>query len=86
MLEIFKPVEQRIYGYYCLPVLAGEQLVARYDLKADRRRGVLQVLCRHFEGGDPSKPATASAGEAARIALERYAQAVGLAVIGLSTG
>ena len=86
MLEIFKPVEQRIYGYYCLPVLAGEQLVARYDLKADRRRGVLRVLCRHFEGGDPSKPATASAGEAARTALERYAQVVGLAVKGLSTG
>jgi uncharacterized protein YcaQ len=86
MLEIFKPAEKRVYGYYCLPVLAGERLVARYDLKADRRRGVLRVLCRHFEGGEPSKPATATDGEAAQTALERYAQAVGLVVKGLSTG
>jgi uncharacterized protein YcaQ len=86
MLEIFKPAENRIYGYYCLPVLAGERLVARYDLKADRRQGVLQVLCRQFEGGVPSKPATTADGEAARTALERYAQAVGLEIKGLPTG
>jgi len=86
MLEIFKPAEKRIYGYYCLPVLAGERLVARYDLKADRRRGVLQVLCRHFEGDDSSKPASATDGEAARTALDRYARAVGLETKGPSTG
>jgi uncharacterized protein YcaQ len=86
MLEIFKPAEKRIYGYYCLPALAGERLVARYDLKADRKLGVLQVLCRRFEGDDPTTPATARDGEAARIALDRYAQAVGLEVQGLSTG
>jgi uncharacterized protein YcaQ len=80
MLEIFKPAEKRIYGYYCLPVLAGERLVARYDLKADRKRGVLQVLSRQFEGDDPSKPATVTDGEAARTALLRYAEAVGLGV------
>jgi uncharacterized protein YcaQ len=80
MLEIFKPAEKRIYGYYCLPVLAGERLVARFDLKADRKRGALQVLCRHCEGGDPAMPASAADGEAARTALERYSEAVGLAV------
>ena len=80
VLEIFKPAAQRIYGYYCLPVLAGDRLVARFDLKADRKRGTLQVLSRHFEAGHASKPALASVGEAARTALNRYAEAVGLAV------
>jgi uncharacterized protein YcaQ len=86
MLEIFKPVEKRIYGYYCLPVLAGERLVARYDLKADRKHGILQILCRRFEGDDPSKPATAADEEAARSALRRYAQALGLEIKGPPTG
>ncbi len=80
MLEIFKPAEQRIYGYYCLPVLAGERLVARYDLKADRKRCILRVLSRRFEGDDPAKPVTTADGEAARTALDRYATALGLSI------
>jgi uncharacterized protein YcaQ len=86
MLEIFKPAERRIYGYYCLPVLAGERLVARFDLKADRKHGILQILSRRFEGADPSRPETAADGEAARNALTRYAQAVGLEIKGSCEG
>jgi uncharacterized protein YcaQ len=73
VLEIFKPAPQRVYGYYCLPVLAGENLVARLDLKADRKTGKLLVLARHFEGS-PS----AADHEAVATALDRYASAVGL--------
>jgi uncharacterized protein YcaQ len=86
MLEIFKPAEKRIYGYYCLPVLAGERLVARYDLKADRKHRTLQILCRRFESDDPSMPATAADEEATRSALNRYARTVGLEIKGPSAG
>ena len=37
MLEIFKPAHQRKYGYYCMPVLVGDELVGRCDLKGTRR-------------------------------------------------
>jgi uncharacterized protein YcaQ len=78
MLEIFKPAPKRIYGYYCLPLLAGERLVARFDLKADRKGKILRVLSCRFEGTGSSQPASSADGEAARSALERYAGAVGL--------
>jgi uncharacterized protein YcaQ len=80
VLEIFKPGAQRVYGYYCLPVLAGERLVARFDLKADRKLGILSILSTRFEGDDPSRPTRAADGEAARTALERFARATGLQI------
>lgn len=78
VLEIFKPAPKRTYGYYCLPVLAGERLVARFDFKADRKRGKLHVLSCRFEGTNNSRPATPRDREAARTALARYADALDL--------
>lgn len=75
VLEIFKPRRERVYGYYCLPVLAGDRLVARLDLKADRRSGRLEVLAHHEEDGG-----SVTDREATRSALDRHARAVSLSL------
>lgn len=80
-LEIFTPAPKRRWGYFCLPVLAGERLVARVDLVAERPRSRLRVVRLHYEAADAARPNRPADAAAVAWALERWAGALGLAEV-----
>ena len=68
-IEVYVPEPERQYGYYVLPLLLGDRLVARFDLKADRKASTLRVRGAYVEpGADPAVVAASATTELAAMA------------------
>lgn len=72
-IEIYTPEAQRRYGYYCLPVLLGDQVCGRLDLKADRSQRTLLVKAAWADAHAP-----ADAAERTRNLIDQAARWQGL--------
>jgi uncharacterized protein len=72
-IEIYTPAAKRQFGYYVLPLLVGERVVGRFDLKTLRDEGLLHVKASFIEDGVDA----AEIAPLARAELERLAEFVG---------
>lgn len=89
-IGIYTPAAKRTTGYYALPFLLGDRFPARVDLRADRRRGVLEVRGAHREPAERTpareRPGTEQIAAALAGELARAARWQGLGDIEVARG
>ena len=68
-LEIYVPVAKRRWGYYVLPILRGDRMIAKADARTDRVTGVLRVNVLHLEDGTNADDREAAVDELASLGL-----------------
>lgn len=73
--EVYKPVHQRKFGYYTLPVLWGDRLVARFDSRFDRAADTFVILGLWLE--DPALGRDEAFGEALAGGFARFVRFLG---------
>jgi uncharacterized protein len=76
LIEVYKREHERVFGYYVLPLLLGDRFVGRADLKADRKRSILQI--KRFT---PEPGVRRRLDEPLERAATRLARALGLAAV-----
>ncbi len=79
-IEIYVPAPKRIFGYYVLPFLLGDDLVGRVDLKSDRQARVLRVQ------GAFAEPGVDTGLVASELASELASMAAWLGLDGVAVG
>ncbi|CUH87078.1 hypothetical protein PH5382_00998 [Phaeobacter sp. CECT 5382] len=82
-IEVFTPAPKRIYGYYVFPLIEGQKMVGRIDMKADRAGDCLRVTALW-----PERRATFSPARLKRLEaeLERVARFAGLSQVRFADG
>jgi uncharacterized protein YcaQ len=73
--EVYKPESKRKFGYYTLPVLWGDRLVARFDSKLDRTTNTFVILGLWLE--DPSLGKNEAFAEALARGFARFLKFLG---------
>jgi uncharacterized protein YcaQ len=77
--EVYKPQHRRKYGYYTLPVLWGDRLVARFDSRFDRKAGTFVILGLWLE--DEALGADEAFAEALARGFARFVSFLGAATL-----